>query len=880
MTKGKGSSKKQQKRGIDFKKVQRKLGRRLPPPKNATNTEIKSKAIILPQQSVVSEKEGLAVNKKGLTLKELFQQTSHHNAKVRKDALMGMKDLFLKYPEELKLHKYAVIEKLCERISDEDKIVRETLYQLLKSVVLPGCKEDNQGLLISLMMAFIFNATTHLAIDVRLMAFKFLDLILQQFPSSFSVYAEKILQNYEDILQKNQSYLHDKGKLKSVLAGLAHCLSLLPSNNKEVESPLKDVCQREALHAFKRDVQIRSAEFSVGIEKLKDLVPVLVICFHDFIPSAHNMPLLDAQSFDCMCNILRSIKLAVRFLVYGIGCIDHESQPLNKGHDTTKWDQVVSLVLLKKLIGSFPLRPMHQLSQKDDDQCLMLNIAITEIFLHLSQRISPSSDLMEKFLSFIEYVLLGKICEGKWFGKAVLEQQILTLLTFIPKLMSQLVSTLKYRLLQAFTKAFQDCNPDSSVKLACLTAIEEMLISKERIQHRDVGDSVLVEHQIAWIRELPRLLILLGDEHPSSSLVILRLLLHLGQCSPVNSLLAFEYDNTQYLLQEFYSTCQEEAGGVQYGPFIRLPRDAQELSVCCLYYFSHLEAPLLRSIVSCCLYHELDPFVLFRIVEVLHVAYESGHIQIADYISFFITLLSRFKVFPESNAKISNHETFKLITSMISTCLSGIGDKSLVFQIVERALIDQISLKPLLDNACAMLRVLLVLDSKPTRLSEQSIITLSSFLSGYLMDVVLCGPERNGATTACTCMNTRRYYILPSFFFFDRSKKILSQVLNIMGSFITESISSLLSGDHNGLAKHHLNKIDAIASVLQLMREDFKVQHMLTSMRAEIEMISHSVHSLQISREINMPLDERHRLCCAFDQIKSVTSSLPLRTNA
>lgn len=45
-------------------------------------------------------------------------------------------------------------------------------------------------------------------------------------------------------------------------------------------------------------------------------------------------------------------------------------------------------------------------------------------------------------------------------------------------------------------------------------------------------------------------------------------------------------------------------------------------------------------------------------------------------------------------------------------------------------------LKPPLDNACAMLRMLAMLDSKPTRLSEQSIITLSNFLLGYLIDVV------------------------------------------------------------------------------------------------------------------------------------------------
>lgn len=57
------------------------------------------------------------------------------------DALIGIRDLFLKHPAELRLHKYAVIEKLRERIADDDKAVRETLYQLFKSVVFPSCKE-------------------------------------------------------------------------------------------------------------------------------------------------------------------------------------------------------------------------------------------------------------------------------------------------------------------------------------------------------------------------------------------------------------------------------------------------------------------------------------------------------------------------------------------------------------------------------------------------------------------------------------------------------------------------------------------------------------------------------------------------------------------
>nr|GMD31006.1 testis-expressed sequence 10 protein-like [Ipomoea batatas] len=138
------------------------------------------------------EKAGLAVSKKGLTLKELLQQTSHHNARVRKDALVGIKDIFLKYPVELKLHKLAVIEKLRGRISDDDKLVRETLYQLFKSVIFPGCVEDGKGPFISLIMVYIFSAMTNLAIEVRLMAFKFLDLVIQNYPSTFSMYAEKV----------------------------------------------------------------------------------------------------------------------------------------------------------------------------------------------------------------------------------------------------------------------------------------------------------------------------------------------------------------------------------------------------------------------------------------------------------------------------------------------------------------------------------------------------------------------------------------------------------------------------------------------------------------------------------------------------------------
>lgn len=53
------------------------------------------------------------------------------------------------------------------------------------------------------------------------------------------------------------------------------------------------------------------------------------------------------------------------------------------------------------------------------------------------------------------------------------------------------------------------------------------------------------------------------------------------------------------------------AGNIYYGPFMRLPRDCQELSICCLYYFSTLSALLLKSVALCCLCKCFLGFVVF-----------------------------------------------------------------------------------------------------------------------------------------------------------------------------------------------------------------------------------------------------------------------------
>ncbi|XP_049371203.1 uncharacterized protein LOC125836149 isoform X1 [Solanum verrucosum] len=881
MVKNKAQSKKQQKRGVDFKKIRRKIGRKLPPAQNATNTEIKSKAIILPEQSIASDKAGLAVSKKGLTLKELLQQTSHHNAKVRKDALIGIRDVLLKFPAELKLHKLAVIEKLRERISDDDKLVREALYQLLKSVIFPGCKEDNKGPINSLMMTYIFNAMTHMAIEVRLMAFKFFDLLIQYFPSCFLLYAEKILQNYEDILQKNKFYLQDKGRLKNALAGLVRCLSLLPcSNQEEGDSLSYNDATRGSLHAFDLDLSDKSTDLSGVVNKLTDLLPVLVSCFQDFSPLIHSMAHVDVQSFDCMSFLLQSIDLVVRFFVHASGNNQHDFQnlaPAYKKNNLSICDQSISAVTLKKLWDEFPLSPNHCLSEKDGDRYFMPNIVITEIFLHLSYGSKLSPALLERFLEFIESSLSEKIHNGRKAGKVHHEKHLISLVAFIPKLIMQVSAAWKSRILQAFTTVFENCSPESSMKLACLSVVEEMLLPEQNCLYLDSKDLEILNHS-TWIGELPKLLVLLGDKHPLHVKAVLRLQLRVGQTANLNMTPAKEYDNMQYFIRAFY--CTYSNGTVSYGPFMRLPRDIQELSVCCLYYFPFLDKVLLQSLASCCICHELEPFILFRIMEVLHSAYKAGHIQIADYISFFITLLSRFQVYPEKIDPTEKHEvksnrgTFKSVVRAVCSWLSQIGDDVLVLQMLEKIVLDEISHKRPVDNIYGFIRLLITLDSKPTRLSEQTINRLSEVLPEYFLDVVHNIAEEDDESTKFLIRQTRDYYLLPCFFLFDRSNMLLNQILEVMESFIRGNASSLLPHQKGALAKDHSSRILSVVSVLLLVLRDIKMQKLLLSCKTAIRNILESMHTLESSEDITMTIEERHKIRSAYDILTAAVSTL------
>ncbi|GMH09691.1 hypothetical protein Nepgr_011532 [Nepenthes gracilis] len=134
-----------------------------------------------------------------------------------------------------------------------------------------------------------------------------------------------------------------------------------------------------------------------------------------------------------------------------------------------------------------------------------------------------------------------------------------------------------------------------------------------------------------------------------------------------------------------------------------------------------------------------------------------------------------------------------------------------------------------------MLRILMMMDSKHTQLSEQSIIKLSKILFGYLIEIAACFPGEDDECTISNSILGCRYYLLPCLVLFDRSTKLLKLVLDMLQSLAINFDPMPTSHYYSQIVNDHSRKIMAVASVILMISKDVKVQKVLSSCKAEIK---------------------------------------------
>ncbi|KAJ4896614.1 ARM repeat superfamily protein [Raphanus sativus] len=442
---------------------------------------------------------------------------------------------------------------------------------------------------------------------------------------------------------------------------------------------------------------------------------------------------------------------------------------------------------------------------------------------------------------------------------------------FVPKLTLSLDGDSRDNLMQAFSTTFSNCKPESPLKLACISVVRNLIIPNGDILYHN--DPILNNYQLAWPNKVPPLLNQLGDKHPVSSQVVLKLLLDLGRVAFLKKVSpTFEED-----IIKFFNPYQGEGDVPGGGSFVSLRRDVQELALSFLYYFTigNFCSPLLRAVVSCCLDEQLEPDVLYRIVKVLHDSYKDGYIPITDHFSFIITLIARFRVvrggscLESANSAIESVErretTFKALTELVCAYLSRMGDSFIVLQIIEKVCVEQTILKPALNNGCGILRMIYTLDSKPTRLSESSVTTISEFLPGYLIDMVNCIPEDKDKSS-------HRYYLEPCISLFDRSSKLTEEVLKRMGLMVSENTKAIMleSSSVQQDRESSLNSLnliqDIVSVIILLMQKEVEVWKILSPFKSEIDLILQNVIMLQSS---SLAVEGKHIMKIAGERLRT-----------
>jgi hypothetical protein len=190
----------EKKTNADFKKEKIKLGQKRKST-TETNLSFKSRAISMPVQSIAEDKSGKLVNQRNLSLEDLLTQLKHYNATVRKDAVLGLRDLLAEYPQLIALNLSAIAQAVVPLILDDERNVRRSLVTWLTSL-LPQMNKNSLAPFMPLFMVYITSAMTHLEGPVRHDSLFVLNTLIQYFPDLVAEHYNELLPDYIALLSQ------------------------------------------------------------------------------------------------------------------------------------------------------------------------------------------------------------------------------------------------------------------------------------------------------------------------------------------------------------------------------------------------------------------------------------------------------------------------------------------------------------------------------------------------------------------------------------------------------------------------------------------------------------------------------------------------------
>ena len=197
----------------DFKKVKQKVGTKKVNPRE-TNVNIRTKRIRIQEQSIMREDEDM-VNYRNKSLNDLVSQFTHYNAGVRKEAVLGLRDLFTQNEILYTTSLSVLVTKTIPLLLDVDVGVRQALVTVYSSMLV----NVSQGQLLpfsGLICVFVNNGLTSINPAIRRSSLLMVQTLLKVDPSVFRDSTVKLLSSMVKLtVDVKASTVSNRGVLSS-----------------------------------------------------------------------------------------------------------------------------------------------------------------------------------------------------------------------------------------------------------------------------------------------------------------------------------------------------------------------------------------------------------------------------------------------------------------------------------------------------------------------------------------------------------------------------------------------------------------------------------------------------------------------------------------
>ncbi|EPB76018.1 hypothetical protein ANCCEY_04864 [Ancylostoma ceylanicum] len=175
-------TKKKAKKNADFKKVKLKVGKKLKKTTTTDTTITTKKVVLISQLQEKSESSEKPLSFRGLSLDELCRQLGHFNKSVRRDALLGTKQLLTSRPDLIETHLRTLIPAIARLVSDcgHDPALNGQLRSLLR--VICSVSSHAMSAHFTLFVAHLLHALTHNEAGVRSFSLSIIAMLLSNYP--------------------------------------------------------------------------------------------------------------------------------------------------------------------------------------------------------------------------------------------------------------------------------------------------------------------------------------------------------------------------------------------------------------------------------------------------------------------------------------------------------------------------------------------------------------------------------------------------------------------------------------------------------------------------------------------------------------------------